>query len=214
MMDEFEQQLRQLWAETCKHPPGSTNRQKGLTKMIRLIVNSGRLWRENSPYYEDALQQTWLYFCRNLCEATTGKQYHPSQGSIINWLNSYLKRRLQDFRIQAQQAQAIQAKTTSESGVEQPDPVEQLPAPPYIPPILEITKQWAETDLNGKLRRIHIQGKPEVNCQILILKRLPPETSWTTLAAEFNIPTSTLIGFYRRQCIPLLRKFGESQGYL
>jgi hypothetical protein len=41
MMDEFEQQLRQLWVETFKHPPGSTNRQKGLTKMIRLIVNSG-----------------------------------------------------------------------------------------------------------------------------------------------------------------------------
>ena len=77
-----------------------------------------------------------------------------------------------------------------------------------------MTKQWAKTDPSGELQSIHIQGHPLVTCQVLILERLPPETSWKTMSAEFNISISTLTSFYRRQCIPRLRKFGESQGYM
>jgi hypothetical protein len=64
------------------------------------------------------------------------------------------------------------------------------------------------------LCRTHIAGRPEVNAQVLILRRLPPEASWKELSAEFNLPISTLSSFYQRQCIPRLRKFGESEGYL
>ncbi len=87
-----------------------------------------------------------------------------------------------------------------------------VPAATEAPPMLPTVKQWVET--NDELRRIHIHGHPEVNCQVLILRRLPPETNWKTLAREFNISVSTLSSFYQRKCLPLLRKFGESQGYL
>ncbi len=56
------------------------------------------------------------------------------------------------------------------------NPVDTLEASTEIPPILEVTRQWVETDPQGELRRIHIQGHPKVTCQVLILKRLPPET--------------------------------------
>lgn len=199
---EIEKQLLYLVAETSRHKPGSTERQQGLTQIIRLIVKSGKLWKDNSPYYEDALQQTWIYFCRNLCEATTADKYDPNRSSMITWINAYLKRRLQDYHLQTQ---VKHTQTTADKT---------LAAPPEIPLILENIRHWIQTDPDGELRRIHIQGFPEITCQALLLHRLPPETHWKTIAAQFGFSVSTLSSFYRRQCLPRLRRFGRSQGYL
>jgi regulator of sirC expression with transglutaminase-like and TPR domain len=57
-MDELEERLRQLVAETCRHLPGSTERQKGLTQIIRVITNSGRFCRDNASYIEKFLSAT------------------------------------------------------------------------------------------------------------------------------------------------------------
>lgn len=213
-MDEVEERLRCLIEKTCGHKWNSAERQQGLTRIVRLIVKSGKLWRDNAPYYEDALQQTWLYFCRNLCEATTGDQYDSARGSVITWLNAYLKRRLQDGHILKQTDRAQFASEQTLEPDEGIDLIETLEAPPDIPPILETTTQWVKTDPDGELRSVHIQGHPEVTCQVLLLERLPPETSWETLADQYGLSISTLSSFYRRQCIPRLRQFGESQGYL
>lgn len=216
-MSELEEQLRQLVVEACKHPPGSPDRQKNLTRIIR--STSGKLWRESTPYYQDALQQTWIYFCQNICEKTTGERYDPSRGSIVTWLNYYLRRRLQDSQIARQQdfSRTAMGKVRSTRSGEQEsvtDPIENLAAAPDVPPILEDVRTWAEVDRTGELQRTHIEGHPQVNCQTLILRRLPPETSWKELSEEFGLGVSTLSSFYQRQCLPRLRKFGESEGYI
>ncbi len=211
-MSRLEEQLRQLVSEACGHPPGSLVRQRKLTQIIRLI--SGKLWRESTPYYQDGLQQTWLYFCRNICEA-----YDPDRGTVITWLNFYLKHRLQDLYLKTQEENARKAGVNlrqSASGDKSDivDPIDNIPAPTDAPPILENVKQWVECDASGELRQTHVQGHPEVNCQVLILKRLPPEVSWKELATEYGLTVSTLSSFYQRQCIPKLRQFAESEGYL
>ena len=71
-----------------------------------------------------------------------------------------------------------------------------------------------EADPQGELRGIYITNRPDVTAQILILRRLPPETSWKDLAADYKLSVSTLSSFYQRQCLPRLRKFGELEGYL
>ena len=211
------EQLHHLVTEACKYPAGSTQRKKNLTKIIRLITN--KLWKENTPYYQDALQQTWLYFCQNICEGNTGKPYDPNRASVITWLNSYLRQRLHDFYINNQKEQIrIVLTPLDRSGSPNSDRtvnmVENIPANPDIPPLLEEVKTWVETDPDGELGSIHITKHPEVTCQVLILRRLPPETSWKTLSQEFNLPISTLSSFYQHKCLPRLRKFAESQGYL
>lgn len=216
-MDGLEEQLRQLVKEACKHRPGSAERQKNLTKIIRLAAN--KLWKENKPYYQDALQQTWVYFCQNICEGNTGEPYDPTRGSVITWLNVYLKRRLQDFYIdhQKQQARTVTVRLQRSGSGDVGDtinPVDNLEANPDVPSMLEDIRTWVETDPTGDLRRIHIDGRPEVNAKVLLLRRLPPEASWKTLSVEFNLPVSTLSSFYQRKCLPRLRKFGESEGYL
>jgi hypothetical protein len=216
-MTEFDDPLYQLVVEACKHPPGSVQRQRNLTQVIRRV--SPKLWREYTPYYQDALQQTWVYFCQNVCEKGSGEKYDPTRSSVATWLNYYLRRRLQDHFIQHQKQQATQASgqargaKSGEPG-EFVDPIDLVPAPPDVPPILEEVKAWAEADATGELAATHIKGRPEVNCQVLILRRLPPETSWKALSEEFSLPIPTLSAFYQRQCVPRLRKFGESEGYV
>jgi hypothetical protein len=213
-MVQENEQLHKLVVETCSHLPKSLERQQGLTKLIRLIEQSNKLWQERTPYYPDALQQTWMYFCQNICERGTGEKYDPTRSSILTWLNRYLKWRLQDFRL-AEQAQKLRSQTITISDLEnKTDPLDNLAASSDIQPMLENVRIWAQTDPSGELRRLHIQGYPTVTCQLLILRRLPPETPWKNLSTEFGLSVSTLSNFYRRQCLPRLRKFGESEGYI
>lgn len=211
-MSDLQTQVHALIAEACRHPVGSPQRQRCLTQIIRLV--SGQLWKENVPYYHDALQQTWIYFCQNLCEAKTGRAYDADRGNVITWLNSYLKRRLQDGFIEEQQKRKTTVEPFKDADAKPVDPVDVLPAAPDIPPLLEEVKAWAESASDPKLRTIYVANHPHITCQLLILRRLPPETPWKDLAAELGISVATLSSFYQRQCLPLLREFGQSQGYL
>lgn len=210
-MNERQEPVQTLIAEACSHPVGSPQRQRRLTQIIRLITH--QLWKENVPYYQDALQQTWIYFCQNLCEGKTGCAYDPAKAHVVTWLNAYLKRRLQDgyINVQKQRAQTIGASPSEGQTI---DPVDMLPAKPDIPPLLADVRTWAKSDPDQMLTRTHLTNYPNITCQFLILKRLPPETPWKELAAELGVSVGTLSSFYQRQCLPLLRKFGKSQGYL
>ncbi|WP_228035446.1 sigma-70 family RNA polymerase sigma factor [Oculatella sp. LEGE 06141] len=199
------------------YPPRSANRQKIVAQIVAQI--KPKLWKKiNDPYYEDVLQQAWLYLCANLCETTTGQAYDPRRASVSSWMNFYLKHRLQDvWRDQAKIKHFFNNYTfdlTSENNYTFDLTFEEIEARPIVPPILEIVKAWVESDETGELSRIHLRGSHHVTCQLLILRRLPPETSWRELSEEFNIPIPTLSSFYRRKCMPLLRQFGESQGFL
>ena len=207
--------LQALVQETCHHAIGTPQRQRGLTRLIRQLTP--QLWHTYDPYYPDALQQTWIYFCRNLCEATTGRAYNPEIAKLSTWLNAYLKRRLQDFQIAENRQRATtisRASLRSNKGGDEPlDPIDRLPAPPDIPPWLPQVRAWAEADTDGGLSQVHVSKHPEVTAQLLILKRLPPETPWKTLAADYGISIGTLSSFYQRQCLTRLRDFGKAQGF-
>ncbi len=208
-----EREVQQLIEEASQYPKGHFRRQQCLTQVIRLIIRSRKLWQENTPYYGDALQQTWLYFCQNICEATTGGQYDASRGSVITWLDRYLRWRLQDLRTQSvQNAQRTITYRVWENDCLE-DTVDELPAQPDIPPILEETKNWVIEDPMGLLREVYVQNRPDVTAQMVISRRLPPETPWQIISRELGVSVSTLSSFYQRQCLPLLRQFAEKQGY-
>ncbi|MCC5632186.1 sigma-70 family RNA polymerase sigma factor [Nostoc sphaeroides] len=206
-VNNLNQQLQYLVAEVCSHPAKSLMRRQKLSDIVRVVMKSGKLWKENTPYYNDALQQTWLYFCRN------PEQYNPESCSVITWLDNCLKWRLQDFRSREAEIQAKIVPLSSLEVENTTNTVESLPAATDIPPILEETYQWAFTDPDNDLASTHVQGRPDVTCQILILRRLPPETPWKNIAKEFDLPPSTAPNFYKRECLPRLRNFALRQGY-
>ena len=211
-MIALEQQLKQLVQETCQHPQGSVARQRALTSLIRLINRSQKLWKDSSNYYEDALQLTWLYFCRNLCEALTAKSaYDSDRSNVITWMNAYLKRRLQDMYIENQQQQLQHVLEEGEDCKITNQIVDRIVAPPQPSNLLDQVRQWVELDKNKVLQRTYVRDRADVNAQVLILRRLPPESSWQILAQEFALPISTLSSFYQRKCIPLLKEFYEQQ---
>ncbi|MGF1537838.1 MAG: sigma-70 family RNA polymerase sigma factor [Elainellaceae cyanobacterium] len=213
--------LNHLVQQTCRHPQGSLERQQGLNIIIRTLQQSGKIWRAAQQLasgdilpdeYGDALQLTWLYVCRNLCEATTGKAFDPSIANLFTWMNSYLKYRLKDaYRARKQQDQS-RLKPAFTDG-QWFDPLSHVPAQPTQPDILQSVQGWVNARAMD-LKAVHLRDRPQVNAYVLIQRRLPPETTWSALSEEFGVSVATLSSFYQRECLPRLRQFGESEGYL
>ncbi|GET40740.1 hypothetical protein [Microseira wollei] len=146
--------------------------------------------------------------CRNL------DRYDPAKGSVITWLDKYLRWRLQDCREEQKQEQdrtVVNFPITAEDTI---DPIDNLPASPDIPLILAETYEWVATDPDGELSATQVKGYPHVTCQVILLRRLPPEMTWKAIAQEFGVPLSTVANFYKRECLPRLRKFAQERGYL
>jgi DNA-directed RNA polymerase specialized sigma24 family protein len=196
-------QLRLLVQQTCTCAQGSKERQPCLDRLIREIVASGKLLRRGNipePDFQDILQKSWIYFCQNLCEATTAQHpYDPTRASVITWFNAYLRMRIVDY-------------WRDRRPLPLPDYWEPV-APPEPPPILEELLAWLEQEQRALLR-VHVRDHPEVNCKTLILRRLPPPTSFKQLAQELQVPETTLQSFYTNQCLPRLRQAGKKLGYL
>ncbi|MEG4347344.1 sigma-70 family RNA polymerase sigma factor [Microcoleus sp. A003_D6] len=149
------QQLLELVDRACQHLPGSPQRNYYLTRLIRDIERSGKLWKENKPYYEDALHKTWIYLSRNLCEATTAKQpYDPTKSRITTWLNVYLQQRLKDEPRAKQKARqnTIAQPLLSLDERDNLDLTENLPATPDLTSYMEEILEWIETDPTGELK--------------------------------------------------------------
>jgi hypothetical protein len=211
---DLELNLRQLITEICSRSPNSLERQRGLNRLILLIQRSGKLyqnWQLPQGDYEDALQKTWLYFCRNLCEAATAKNgpYDSERSDIFTWINAYLKRRLQDAQYATWKEENIRVLPIKDEQGNVINPLDTVPS--RIPTddsssrILEKIQQWLE--LNKKrLLRVHVRDRAESNAYILIERRLYPETTWQELAHEWQVSPSTIANFYQRRCLPLLQE--------
>ena len=214
-MNELDLKLRELIATALLYPSQSSERQQVLAQVHLLVMKSGKLWREHTSYYNDALQEMWEYCCEHL------EEYNPDIKGPIVWLDDELKKRLRRMRDgkYSQQRRFFTIKQT-EQGVTN-NPIDDIASSPDIQPAIEIwekTIQWVEEDPDRQLRSICFRKRPEINAQALILRRIPPDTlAWKTIAAEFKLnlqETKDLPKFYHRKCLPLLRQFGLSQGYI
>ncbi|MEM9217376.1 MAG: sigma-70 family RNA polymerase sigma factor [Cyanobacteria bacterium P01_F01_bin.150] len=213
-MSTLDQTLQDLIAEAKSLNPKSLKRQQCLQKIYRLIMKSGKLWREYKPYYGDAVQQMWEYCCQNLDE------YDPEVGAVTSWFNFRLKKELRRFRDQTKRTLDRKAFPIHTSEGKVLDPVDTVPAPQTIDPaldILEKTLAWVKADPDGELQSTRFRKRADINAQVLFLNRFPSETPWNAIAADFDLNSAEakdLPKFYNRRCLPLLRKFGISQGYI
>lgn len=198
--------LQQLIAEACQHKSGSWERQKKLNEIVFEIQRSKKIWKDSSVCaedYEDALQATWILFCKKIGD------YDPTKGEVIHWFNGILKNQLKKIRSFNHKEQERRVFKSEEEF----DLIENLPASKTPIPILEDTLKWIKSD--EKLSKIHLRNRPNITCKILLLRRLPPEeTTWEKLAAEFSVSMGTLSCFYQRKCYPYLLEFAKQQGYI
>jgi hypothetical protein len=207
-MNELETKIHLLIQETCQHPQGSLERKKGLNQIILQIQQSGKLFGGYYMYnYAEALQETWGFFCRHFC------RFDPDKATVFTWLNNHLKYRLKDEWEEYIKHQKNCIPPIIKDNGEVIDPLESLIARPEPPPILEEIHQWLHQQ-EAQLRRVHVRGRPDINCYVLIQQRLPPEISWSVLAPEYGVAIATLSNFYQRECFPRLLNFGKSQDYI
>jgi hypothetical protein len=213
-VDDLNQTLQTLIAEACAHPRRSLERRRRLGEIHRLVMASGKLWKEHTPYYNDALQEMWEFCCQN------PERYDPTVKNVITWLDDYLKKRLRNLRDAKQRQQRREFAPFSPDLGEMHDPVNALPARADVQPALDIwqrTLEWVNTDPDQQLCSTCFRNCSQINCQMLIRQRLPPEVPWSEIAAAFALSPAAakdLPKVYHRRCLPLLRQFAAAQGYL
>lgn len=209
LYQEFDSLVTQIWQETSN----PWKRRRLLTQLVIKMTNSGLIWKDNVPYYQDALQEQWEFFCSNLCEARTGTQYDRDRGTVITWFNYYFKWRLLNWasRVDRENQRRCDREQILEDGMPI-DRIEILPAEDESD-ILECiqyfkeVKNWIDTNPNGLLNQ-HIRGRKDVTCQV-IFKSLSSGQTFGEIATNFNCSYSTLKGFYNNKCRPLLEEFRE-----
>jgi AraC-like DNA-binding protein len=219
--ETLHQQLLELVDRACQHPRGSLQRNRYLNRLIRDIEKSGKLWKENTDYYGEALHKTWIYLSGNLCEASTAKQpYDRTKARITTWLQAYLEHRLRDEAIAEQKANQNKnirdQRLVSLDDEEEDDgfkPSEKIPATPDLTFYMEEILEWIETDPTGELKSNHLPRKRDITCQVLLQRKCSSGQSMEQLAAELNCAPCTLYKFFKSHCVPLLQKFCEDQGY-
>lgn len=209
--EDLYEQLDKLVAQIRRHPNGSLKRQRLLNRLIYQMQQSGKIWQSGDllpQYYEDALQKTWLWFCKNI------NNYDASQANVLTWFNAHLKFRLLDIRQEIAKEKKTRITKSKDEESNSIDPIDNLPAPDKVPPILEETLEWIETE-GSELRRLHVRSFPHINCQVLLKHKLPPDAkTWRELAENFAKRESTLNHFYNHKCLPCLLAFGRAQGYI
>lgn len=211
--NNINEQLRVLIAEACDHPENSLERQLKLNHIYRLVMKSGKLWKEGTWYYSDALQDTFEYCFSHL------EEYDASIKQVTTWIDDVLKKRLRRYR-DAKKRQNERTITLPQNSEIFQDQVANLPAGPDIEQVMDIwfhTIEWLKSDPEELLCSTYFRNRPEINAQSLFLMRFPSETPWKKIAAQFKLTESEakdLPKWYNRKCLPLLRKFGKDQGYI
>ncbi|MEO1428072.1 MAG: sigma-70 family RNA polymerase sigma factor [Cyanobacteria bacterium J06633_8] len=209
--ESLNEHLNQLATEVSGHPRGSLKRQQLLNKLIFRMQQSGKIWVAGDiipEYYEDALQKTWFWFCKNI------NNYDPSQANVITWFNAYLKFRILDIHREIAEENNSRVHKSEDDELNFKDAVANIAAPKKPQPILEETLEWVESQ-GSELRRLHVRSSPHINCQELFKHKLPPnEKTWRELAEKFGKRESTLNHFYNHKCLPCLLAFGRAQGYI
>jgi DNA-directed RNA polymerase specialized sigma24 family protein len=208
--------LSNLLLEAREYPVGSPQRQQRLTYVIRQMQRSGKIWRDyqiSVDQYNEALQQTWVYFCQNL------NSYDPTRANPLTWFNCILKFRIKDLRRKTieEERRIHQNFVNDSTGEAAIDLIDRLPAPDAnkAEQMLNDLLTWLNQE-RSTLEQKSIRNHAAINVYTLIARRLPTEhqVSWQTLSQEFGVSVPTLSSFYQRQCIPLLREFSQVQGWL
>ncbi|USR90403.1 sigma-70 family RNA polymerase sigma factor [Phormidium yuhuli AB48] len=206
-----DEQLNQLALDAQHTPPGSPARQVALTQLINGLINSGRLSYPPGPglspdryqdYRSEALQNLFYYICQSI------DKYDSERAPVMRWVNVLLERRFfKDVsyrRISSQRniiIEPLEERLLSPSewnlifGEDQPF-------------LSDLVRQCFEDDPDGVFRECCLVTYPQVNFQILVLRRLDGY-QWQEISEEFSVKVSTLSTFYQT-CLRNLSPYIES----
>ncbi|MBE9183867.1 hypothetical protein IQ270_03785 [Microcoleus sp. LEGE 07076] len=202
------QELDILVTQICQEISNPWKQRRLLNQLIVKMENSGLIWKEDVPYYEDAVAEQWGFFCSNLWESRTGTQYDRTRSNPITWFNNRLRWRL--LTLAQNLAEENGRRCQNEKRLEQL-PVEDETHIIECVQFFEIVQSWIETNPDGILNE-HIRGRKDLTCQVILSSMLSGKKI-TQMAAEYGCAYQTIYGFWKNKCRPrLLEKFGKNYG--
>lgn len=222
--------LRQLIVQVCQHPQQSLQRR---LLMNRLLIHLQQLplGQSSHPDYLDALNRTWEWVNRSLCE-----KFDPNspnlQKRLTQWIDSYLYWRIRElYHSNSKSSGRLDIELFSGSSLSLIDSlpdradfaltrsgldgyIEQLERQ-QTQNIGEQLERYIQSDRENRLKSLHPKDYPQCNCQFLsqrLLLQYPP-AKYTQLARELGINPQTLISHWKRKCLPLLQEIVQGLGY-
>lgn len=186
----------------------SLEKQLALTKLFsELTIKIDQLPRpqtDASKYiYEEALQDTYLYICKNI------DKYDPARGSIVGWFVFILrKRKINSFNSINWDIMSTYTYTGDGDALDIYDiytPVDLNPLPS------EKLLAFIKEDPEKLLQRELFNRNPNASFQAILLKKIEEDKSWEEIAQEFK-PGAThgpIYSFYQRACKKFASYFNQ-----
>lgn len=229
------QDLVQLIENARCYPQGSPKRQRALHKLLLVVQKFPEFKKSTHPSYLDALNRTWEYLMKNLDKF----EYDPNlpnslvQKRLTKWLNSYLGWRIKDLYISDDKYEYDSLDKSigdNEDNRTLGDTIsdarnnrtldgmlifiknEQLKETRRIGLKVEL---YIENDPDEKLKKCHPKENPECNVKVLARKIFleEPPNKLKPISREMDIQYQTLVSFWKRKGLPLLREIVIELGY-
>ncbi|MEG4827385.1 hypothetical protein QUB07_16670 [Microcoleus sp. F8-C5] len=197
-----------------------------MNKLLLQIQQLPGLKKSSHLNYPAALNLTLEWVSREIAK------FEPRQSSVakslVNWINGYLRWRIQDLYSPDKDAPlslddllaADIGETTrlellpdfTLSGLDGMIESDQKETTQRIGLELEL---YIEQDPEGKLKNSYPRSYPECNCQFLSKRRVlkEPPDKFKDLAKELNVKYTTLNSHWDRKCEPSLQEIARTLGY-
>jgi DNA-directed RNA polymerase specialized sigma24 family protein len=201
---DFDEYLKNLAIEAKESPPGSAQRQRALSHLIREIMGSRSLghpqrgnWSANlyEDFRNEALSKTYLDICQKL------KNYDPERGEVMAWFNTLLK-----FNFMEVVRKYMRNGLTEIPGaLEGPfvlslteAEMEKHFSTEEVLTLAQQVRQFLQEDPKGLLEEESIRNYPSVTLKSLLLKKYVDDLTWDQISKDVDIPFSTLSTFCQR----------------
>lgn len=210
-----QRRLRELAIAAQKSSFKSIERQKAISQLVREIYHSPKLghpqknsWSASfyTDVYREALQKTLLEVCQKI------ELYNPEH-PVMAWVNFRLNKQLinaiDDFR---KKGITNVPKSQQKDTVCLPNlaNLEEQISVSNLDDDASLLKQFIEQDPEGLMAAEFLQNRPSVTFQVLALTKFLEDRSWSQIAAEIDVPSTTLCSFFYRclkKLMPYFQKY-------
>jgi DNA-directed RNA polymerase specialized sigma24 family protein len=202
--NDFDEKLKQSAIEAKESPPGSAQRQRALSHLIREIMRSRSLghpqrgnWSANlyEDFRNEALSKTYLDICQKL------KNYDPERGEVMAWFNTLLRFNFMEVVRKYMRNGLTEIPRALEGPFVLSLPEDEIAkrfSTEEVLTLAQLLRRFLQEDPEGLLEAESIRNQASVTLKFLLLRKYVDDLTWVQISEVVNIPFSTLSTFCTR----------------
>ena len=207
--DDIDDRLKQLAIAAKNHQPKTLGRQKAVTRLVMeiekyKIINFPRIqsfsWDNYQEICAESYQDLMLRICREI------HNYRPEK-EVSQWVNFLMIKCFQEAtpkvigRSELKRSYYKDMNSFFSQHPNQPEDESERLAKALIDMIEEDPGDVFKSEVSRK--------HPQVNFQLLLVKREIEDVTWEDISAELRVSVSSLSSFYRRSFAKFTPRFRE-----